>query len=107
MLSSLLSKDAGVVALASSLLIIAALFQLSDGTQVIALGALRAIKDVTIPTIITLVSYWAVGIPISWLLGFKAGLGVHGIWYGLSIGLTVSAVLLFLRFNYLSNRTIE
>lgn len=105
MLSGILTKDAGVSEMAASLLVIAALFQLSDGTQVIGLGALRAIKDVTVPTIITLVSYWLIGIPFSWWMGIKLGWGIHGIWYGLSLGLTCAALLLFLRFHQKTRKT--
>ncbi len=103
-LAFLLSMDKEVIDLASSLLVVAAVFQLSDGTQVVGLGILRAMKDVKVPTTITLLSYWGVGIPCSYLLGFKAGMGTHGIWYGLSIGLTVAAILLYWRFRIITKR---
>lgn len=104
-LPTFFNDDPEVLSISASLLIIAALFQLSDGTQVVALGALRGINDVKIPTIITLIAYWIIGLPMSYLLAFKMNLGVEGVWYGLSIGLTTSAVLLFLRFNFVSKRT--
>lgn len=100
----LFNQDPEVVSIASSLLIIAAFFQLSDGTQVVGLGALRGVKDVKIPTLITLLAYWAIGLPMSYVFAFKMNLGAQGIWYGLSLGLTIAAVLLFLRFNYVSKR---
>ncbi len=100
------SKELKVIQLSSTLLIIAALFQLSDGVQVVALGALRGLKDVKTPTIITLIAYWGIGLPMSYALGFTLGLGLQGIWYGLTLGLTTAAVLLFLRFNYISKKAV-
>ncbi|WKK65047.1 MATE family efflux transporter [Lutimonas zeaxanthinifaciens] len=96
-----------VVHTAASLLLIAGLFQLSDGVQVVVLGALRGLQDVRIPTYITFIAYWIVGFPICYILGKELGLGSQGIWVGLLAGLTVSAVLLLLRFNYLTNKLIE
>ncbi len=101
---TLFSKESNVISIASSLLVIAAFFQLSDGVQVVGLGALRGVKDVKIPTIITLIAYWAIGLPMSYVFGFKMNLGVEGIWYGLSLGLTIAAVFLLWRFNYVSKR---
>ena len=103
-LPTLFSKESNVISISSSLLIIAAFFQLSDGVQVVGLGALRGVKDVKIPTIITLFAYWVVGLPMSYVFGFKLNLGVEGIWYGLSLGLTIAAVFLLWRFNYVSKR---
>jgi len=91
--------DPEVIGIASSLLIIAALFQISDGVQVVGLGALRGLTDVKIPTFITFVSYWIIALPLGYVLGFTLGFGINGIWWGLLTGLTVAAVLLFLRFN--------
>jgi len=96
-----------VISTAASLLLIAGLFQLSDGFQVVVLGALRGLQDVRIPTYITFIAYWIVGFPTSYILAKVFGLGSQGIWIGLLAGLTVSAVLLYLRFNYLSNKLIE
>ena len=103
-LPTLFSKESNVISIATSLIVIAAFFQLSDGVQVVGLGALRGMKDVKIPTIITLIAYWAVGLPMSYVFGFKMNLGVEGIWYGLSLGLTIAAVFLLWRFNYVSKR---
>ncbi|WP_461532401.1 MATE family efflux transporter [Sinomicrobium sp.] len=96
-----------VVATASRLLMVAAIFQISDGLQVAVLGALRGLQDVKIPTFITFVAYWLVGFPISFYLGLHTEWKSIGIWIGLLAGLSVSAVLLFIRFNYLSNKLIR
>ena len=98
------NDEVAVRNIVSSLLLIAAFFQLSDGVQVVALGVLRGIKDVTIPTWITFVSYWLIGLPSSYALAFLFGLGVQGVWFGLTIALTVAAIFLFLRFNYVSKK---
>lgn len=95
-----------VVALSASLLIIAGLFQLSDGIQVAGLGVLRGLEDVRFPTLITLVAYWVIGLPLGYFLAFELGMAEKGIWYGLLIGLSVTAVVLFYRFHKLSNRMI-
>ncbi|MCK5678942.1 MAG: MATE family efflux transporter, partial [Flavobacteriaceae bacterium] len=98
--------NVSVVNTAASLLLIAGLFQLSDGFQVVVLGALRGMQDVKIPTFLTFIAYWVVGFPISYILGKTLNFGSQGIWIGLLAGLTTSAILLFLRFNYLSNKLI-
>jgi len=96
-----------VIKTAASLLLVAGLFQLSDGFQVVVLGALRGLQDVKVPTYLTFIAYWIVGFPISYLLGKTYGWGSQGLWIGLLAGLTTSAILLFLRFNYLSNKLID
>lgn len=96
-----------VISLASQLLIIAALFQLSDGIQVVILGALRGLQDVKIPTVICFISYWIIGFPVSFYFGQAERLGSMGIWLGLLAGLTSSAILLYFRFNYLSRKLIH
>ncbi|MBC7919687.1 MAG: MATE family efflux transporter [Ferruginibacter sp.] len=95
-------QDPRVTEIAVSLVVIAGFFQLSDGIQVVGLGVLRGIADVNIPTVITLFAYWIIGLPLGYLLAFRFGLNAPGIWIGLSVGLTVSAVLLTLRFYRLS-----
>ena len=87
-----------VAQIAASLVIVGGLFQLSDGVQVVGVGALRGLSDVKVPTWITLFSYWVVAMPLSYVLGFTAHLGVTGIWVGLLVGLTVAAILLTIRF---------
>ncbi len=95
-----------VITIASQLLIAAAIFQISDSLQVIVLGALRGLQDVKIPTIITFISYWLIGFPVSWYLGKEDAYGSFGIWLGLLAGLTTAAILLFIRFHYLTKRLI-
>lgn len=95
-----------VVGIAAKLMIAAAIFQVSDGIQVVVLGALRGLQDVKIPTLITFVSYWIIGFPISYFLGKEEAYGSFGIWMGLLAGLTVAAILLFIRFNYLTKKLI-
>jgi MATE family multidrug resistance protein len=95
-----------VVGIASKLLIAAAIFQISDSIQVLVLGALRGLQDVKIPTIITFISYWLIGFPISWFLGKEGVYGSFGIWLGLLAGLTTAAILLYIRFDYLTKRLI-
>ncbi|MDO9261704.1 MAG: MATE family efflux transporter, partial [Flavobacteriaceae bacterium] len=96
-----------VVAIASQLLIIAALFQISDGLQVVFLGALRGLQDVKIPSYITFIAYWLIGFPISYILGILFNFEAIGIWIGLFAGLSASAIMLFFRFNYLSKKLIK
>jgi len=88
-------------------MIIAALFQVSDGIQVVGLGSLRGLADVKIPTLITFVAYWIIGLPLGYVLGFSFNLGVNGIWYGLSLGLTVAAAMLFIRFRNITNKMMS
>jgi MATE family multidrug resistance protein len=90
--------DVLVGGMAANLLLIAALFQLSDGVQCVSLGILRGINDTKIPTVFTVIAYWVIGIPIGWVLAKYFNLGLYGIWFGLSLGLTFSAVLLSIRF---------
>ena len=96
-----------VVAIASKLLILAAIFQLSDSMQVVILGALRGLQDVKIPTIITFIAYWIIGFPISYFFGKEEAYGSMGIWLGLLAGLTSAAIMLYIRFNYLTKRLIR
>lgn len=91
-----------VMALASELLLWAAIFQLFDGLQVVIIGALRGMQDVNFTAYITFVAYWLVGFPVCYYLGLHTSLASQGIWIGLTLGLTVSALLLYLRFQYLS-----
>ncbi len=98
-IASLYTSDPALIAGAASLLLLAALFQLSDGVQVAAMGALRGLKDTRVPMFIAALSYWGVGMPAGWLLCFQAGLGIAGMWYGLIVGLTCAALLLTLRFH--------
>ncbi|RZJ71283.1 MATE family efflux transporter [Flavobacterium sp.] len=95
-----------VIAIASELLIIAALFQLFDGVQAVVLGALRGVQDVKIPMYITFVAYWIFGFPISFCLKEFTNLGAFGVWIGLLAGLAAAAIFLYLRFNYVTNKMV-
>jgi MATE family multidrug resistance protein len=102
-----LKDNTEVIKIASTLLIVAAVFQISDGIQVVVLGALRGLQDVKIPTVITFVAYWVIGFPISFYLGLYTPLKATGIWIGLLAGLTAAALFLYLRFNYLTRQYIN
>jgi MATE family multidrug resistance protein len=106
-LPSLYIDDVGVIKMSATLLVIAGLFQLSDGIQVVGLGALRGMSDVRIPTIVTLVAYWIIGLPLGYVFAFVLGMNEVGIWYGLLIGLTVTGILLLYRFHKLSLRLLK
>ena len=93
-----------VIAIAAKLLLVAAVFQISDGLQVVVLGALRGLQDVKIPMYITFVAYWIVGFPISFYLGEYTSLKAVGVRIGLLAGLTAAAVFLFIRFHYLTKK---
>ncbi len=102
-----LSNTLEVVEIASKLLLIAAVFQISDGIQVVVLGALRGLQDVKVPTVLIFIAYWVVGFPISYYLGLSTYFKSSGIWLGLLAGLTVSSILLFIRFNYITKKIIK
>lgn len=95
-----------VITIAAKLLLVAAVFQISDGIQVVVLGALRGLQDVKIPMYITFVAYWIVGFPISYYLGIYTNLKAVGVWIGLLAGLTVAAFFLYIRFHYLTKKFI-
>lgn len=94
-------SDNEVIEIAIRLMLVAAVFQLSDGVQVVSLGILRGISDVNIPTWITMFAYWGLSLPLGYLLAFNFKMDAIGIWFGLLAGLTASAVLLTIRFYYL------
>jgi MATE family multidrug resistance protein len=96
--------NAEIISIASKLLLVAAVFQISDGIQVVVLGALRGLQDVKIPMYITFVAYWVVGFPTSYYLGKHTNLGATGIWIGLLAGLTAAALFLYIRFARLTKR---
>lgn len=101
-----MSEASEEISIASGLILIAAVFQLSDGIQVVVLGALRGLQDVKIPMYITFVAYWLVGFPISIYLGLFTSLKAMGVWIGLLSGLTVAALFLYIRFNNLTRKLI-
>tara|TARA_Y100000816_G_scaffold291290_1_gene282219 strand:+ start:636 stop:2027 length:1392 start_codon:yes stop_codon:yes gene_type:complete len=96
-----------VVELSSSLLLISAFFQISDGLQSVLIGALKGLQDVKLPALIAFTSYGLIGLPISYLLGIKSNYGVIGIWIGLFFGLTISSIFLLVRFQYLTKKLIN
>jgi MATE family multidrug resistance protein len=102
-----MADNTEVISIAAKLLLVAAVFQISDGIQVVVLGALRGLQDVKIPTFITFIAYWIIGFPISYFLGKESVLGSVGIWIGLLAGLTASAIMLYIRFNYLTKKIIR
>jgi MATE family multidrug resistance protein len=95
-----------VIAISAKLLLVAAVFQISDGIQVVVLGALRGLQDVKIPMYITFIAYWIVGFPVSFYLGNYTSLKAVGVWIGLFSGLTTAAIFLFIRFHYLTKKLI-
>jgi len=101
------TQNKEVISIASNLLIIAAIFQLSDGLQAVILASLRGIQDVWMPSLITFIAYWIIGFPVSYYLGLHTEYKTIGIWIGLSLGLTTSAFLLFLRFNHKTKKLIQ
>ncbi|MCW8848595.1 MAG: MATE family efflux transporter [Melioribacteraceae bacterium] len=98
-LPTLYINDSEVIGFASSLLLIAALFQLSDGIQAVGLGILKGLTDVKIPMMITLFAYWIIALPAGYFLGFVLELNIMGIWLGLFIGLTIAAFMFVVRFR--------
>ncbi|WP_420003282.1 MATE family efflux transporter [Arenibacterium sp. LLYu02] len=91
-------KRLEIVAIGVSLLAMAGIFQLTDAMQVIALGLLRGLLDTGVPMVMAALSYWAVGVPASYLLGFYFGWGGVGVWAGLIFGLSTAGILLMTRF---------
>jgi MATE family multidrug resistance protein len=91
-------EAAEIVAFGTALLAMAALFQMADAMQVMALGLLRGIRDTRVPMIAAAISYWLIGIPAAWFLAFRQGLGGQGLWLGLTIGLVCAAASMMWRF---------
>jgi len=96
-----------VIETAGSLIVIAGFFQLSDGVQAVVLGALRGLQDVKVPMVITFIAYWVIGFPICYYLSQHTWLATNGIWIGLLISLSISALLLYIRFQKLTRKLIE
>ena len=104
--SAQMVDNAEIISITAKLLLVAAIFQISDGVQVVVLGALRGLQDVKIPMYITFVSYWVIGFPISYYLGIYTNLKAVGIWIGLLAGLTAAALFLYIRFVRLTNKLV-
>lgn len=101
-IAALYTQDAGIAEQAMGFLVLAAIFQLADGLQATANGALRGLKDTRVPMAITLASYWLVGLPVGWWLCFHTALAADGLWWGLMAGLAAAAAGLSLRFGKIS-----
>lgn len=97
---------APVIQVALSLLAVAAWFELFDGVQTIAMGAIRGLKDARTTFVVGLFCYWVIGAPAAWLLAFNAGWGPEGIWWGLALGLACSAIILSSVFEWKMRRLI-
>jgi MATE family multidrug resistance protein len=97
--------DPEVCRIASGLLVVAGFFQISDGIQVVGLGCLRGVSDVLVPTIITVIAYWLLAVPLGYFLGLECSLGAAGPWWGLLAGLSFSAIFLFIRFFIQSGKS--
>jgi MATE family multidrug resistance protein len=102
----LLTDQENVIAAAIPVLLVCAVFQLSDGLQAIGAGILRGAGDTTFPLASNLVGHWLIGLPIALYLGFHRNMGIVGLWWGLCAGLTAVAILLLFRFNRLSKTAI-
>ena len=97
-------RNAGLVGAAAGLLAIAALFQVVDGIQVSANASLRGLQDTRVPLLLSLTSYWLLGMPAGYIMAFRLGLGPRGLWYGLMVGLIAAATLQLTRFLQLTGR---
>jgi MATE family multidrug resistance protein len=97
LLARLYTNDPDVVALAALLLPIAGVFQVFDGLQVVSIGLLRGLGDTQVPVVVNVVGFWCLGMPVSLWLGFGAGYGAVGLWWGLVVGLVMVALFLILR----------
>lgn len=96
-----------IIELSSNLLIIAAAFQLFDGLQVTVIGMLRGLEDSKAPTIITLIGYWVIALPLAYILAFKVNLEIIGVWIALLVSLALVSVALYMRFNYLVKKNLH
>ena len=103
-LPALYVENSDVINIASVLLIIAGLFQLSDGIQVVCIAALRGLQDVKVPSIYIFIAYWIIGLPLGYWLAFDRNYEGIGIWSGLLIGLTITAMAMFIRFRLMIRR---
>lgn len=101
------TADAGVLAVATALIPIAGIFQVFDGLQAVAAGVLRGAGDTRSPLLFNALGFWLLGMPVSVLLAFRAGLGPNGLWWGLATGLGGVALFLFIRVHVLLSRHVE
>lgn len=98
------TNDEMVIAISTQLLMIAGFFQIVDGAQAVGLGILRGLEDVKIPTIIVVIAYWVLSIPLSYIFAFNLDMGAVGVWYGYLAGLSFSGLFLYLRFLHYSKK---
>ena len=89
--------ESAALEMTAALLVVAAAFQVGDSLQIVSAGYLRGLDDVNIPAWISFFAYWVISLPIGWVLSFRAGMGVTGMWWGITVGLTVTAVILGVR----------
>ena len=106
-LARIFSNDVVVVSAAAALLPIAGVFQIFDGLQVAAAGALRGVGDTRVPMLLNLLGFWCIGLPVSALLGFPLGVGPQGVWWGLATGIGVVAILLLFRVRRRFGRSLR
>jgi MATE family multidrug resistance protein len=106
-LGRIITNDGAVIAASLPLFAVAAFFQLSDGVQAVGAGVLRGAADTRFSFVANIFGHWFIGLPIALYLGFHKQMGIVGLWWGLCAGLTVVAVLLFVRFERLSRSGIE
>jgi MATE family multidrug resistance protein len=106
-LPTIFSDNVDILSLTANLLIFAAIFQISDGLQVSANGALRGLKDTKVPMFICIAAYWFIGIPLGYVLGVLYEWKAQGVWIGLIVGLSSSAIMLNIRFRYISQRLLK
>jgi len=106
-IASIYTSDPEVIEVGANLLLMAAIFQISDGLQVSGYGALRGLKDTRIPMFVNILAYWGIGLPIGYWAGLVQGWGPQGFWIGLIFGLSAAAVMHNLRFKYLSKKLVN
>lgn len=105
-LPHLFTSDKDVISLASSMLILCAVFQLSDGAQIIIAGVLRGFADVKMPAVITFLAYFLIALPFSYYCAFTLEIGAVGMWYGFPVGLTIAYLLYYLRYKRLLKKSL-
>jgi len=104
-LASVFVADPAVIAIATQLLIVAALFQLFDGWQVTGAAVLRSITDVRIPALITFIAYWGIALPGGYALGIRGPFGAVGLWSAIALGLGFAAIFFAIRFARLTRES--
>lgn len=105
-LPMIFSTDQEIIRVSSQLLLFAAMFQLFDGTQVVALGILRGLEDVKYPTGVTFFGYWLIALPLAWFLAFQWNMQVYGVWTALSVSLLFVSLCLYFRIRYLLKKRL-